>query len=942
MKTTTRLLKPFTLTSLAALLTLSIARAADNLPPGKITDLGVEQPTSTSITLTWTAPGNDGYTGTAVAYEIRKANTKITAETWSRATVVPNPPAPAVAGSAQAMSISGLAAGQRYWFAIKASDGTNTSVLSNCAANQLSDINDADIIVFNQYVTSGRDREITRIIQPDVNLRGVADWVGTVPLLRGYDGMMPGIQRLQKDGVRIGYMVASNFLDINEALPPGITLSAISNEKLTKFGPSIRYLLLNNSTAKEYLIYKLKKAVDLNLDLFEIDSANGWSSQDVDDISAQIRDYAMKTKGKKVYFYVNGPPRLGCDLFMDGVKKGFGNNIPAYLKAYQSVLPRPAVQIGDFNSPNGMGGYPEDKTIWPQFTRSQAAQALAGGCRPAEVASCFEELKLFNFNALTAQLNNFKFIRENAELFRNLTHTTPSTLRASVAHVHMSAFTLARRTFVHVVNDHRKEAKQNKEPQSDFTIEVSVNGTVTNVGMTAGNIPMEWAARGAYTGPRKYTALAFAQRDGIVTITVPDQHYYSTIAIDVTPVTPPTLSVSADNVFVSTFGQEQRTIVHVVNGNWNEAAKTMVPQTNFTVKVSVNGAIKAVTMTTPDKKYDERLTSPAYTYRDGIATIRVPALEYYNVIVIDKGAVFRPIYSLGEMAFPFHRINSLPVNNTYKLVALPTEGHQQQVDWRVNGIAGGNATYGTIDADGLYAAPSTVPRGGTVAIQAVSKDDRRIHQAISLTIVPALSANWRETFESDALGSFPHAWDAPEGKGLDVQVGSDQGLKVLHNYSPSPTLAGSGEMVVSGDARWTDYSYSFDVKQVKDRYNAFDQRRRGVYVGAVFRYQDYANYWQYRLCLDDTLRLYRTVNGKQEEVGTGVPVPFPATGTSVNFMVTVAGTTATALIDHVKMRSDAITGTRGGIGISFKGTMSYYKNISVSSVSRGAPQRRLK
>ena len=744
----------------------SAVQAADNLPPGKITDLGVEQPTSTSIRLTWTAPGNDGHTGTAVSYEIQSASKKITAETWSHAALVANPPAPAAAGTAQSMTIGGLTAEQRYWFAMKTSDGANTSVLSNCAANQISDINDADIIVFNQYVTSGRDREITRIVQPDVNLRGVADWVGSVPLLRGYDGMMPGIERLQKDGTLIGYMVASNFLNINEILPPGITLAEISNETSTKFGTQIRYIKLNNSTAKAYLIYKLKKGVDLGFDLFEVDSANGWSSQNVDDISTQIRDYALKTKGQKVHFYVNGPPRLGCALFMDGVKKGFGNNIPAYLEACQSVLPRPAVQIGDFDSPTGMGGYPADKTIWPQFTRSQAAQALAGGCRPAEVASCFEELKLFNFNALTAQLNNFKFIRENAELFRNLTYTTPSTLTASVAQVHLSAFTLAGRTFVHVVNDHRKEVEGNKAPQSAFTIQVSVSGTVTKVGMTAGNIPMGFAERGEYKGPRRYTNLAYTQRDGIATITVPDQHYYSTIAIDFTPIKPATLSVSAGNVYVSTFSQERRTIVHVVNGNWNEAAKTMVPQANFTVRVSVNGAISGVTMTTPDKKYDERLTSPAYTYSDGIATITVPTLEYYNVIVIDQGADFRPMYSLGEMTFPFHRIGSLPVSNTYKVVALPTEGHQQQVDWKVNDIAGGNATYGTIDADGLYTAPSTVPSGGMVAIQAVSKDDARIQQAISLSIIPALSTNWRETFESDAIGSFPHAWDAPKGKAL--------------------------------------------------------------------------------------------------------------------------------------------------------------------------------
>jgi hypothetical protein len=43
------------------------------------------------------------------------------------------------------------------------------------------------------------------------------------------------------------------------------------------------------------------------------------------------------------------------------------------------------------------------------------------------------------------------------------------------------------------------------------------------------------------------------------------------------------------------------------------------------------------------------------------------------------------------------------------------------VNWQVNGVAGGNATFGTISASGLYSAPSALPSPATIAVKAISQ-----------------------------------------------------------------------------------------------------------------------------------------------------------------------------------------------------------------------------
>jgi hypothetical protein len=58
----------------------------------------------------------------------------------------------------------------------------------------------------------------------------------------------------------------------------------------------------------------------------------------------------------------------------------------------------------------------------------------------------------------------------------------------------------------------------------------------------------------------------------------------------------------------------------------------------------------------------------------------------------------------------------------------------QTVNWEVNGVAGGNATFGTIDTSGNYAAPATLPSPPTFNVTAVSQADTSKSGNASVTI----------------------------------------------------------------------------------------------------------------------------------------------------------------------------------------------------------------
>jgi hypothetical protein len=85
-----------------------------------------------SVTLRWTAVGDDSLSGTAAAYDLRMADSPITPSNWSTATALSELPVPLASGTPQQVTVRGLTLGSTYYFALRVRDDAgNWSGVSN-------------------------------------------------------------------------------------------------------------------------------------------------------------------------------------------------------------------------------------------------------------------------------------------------------------------------------------------------------------------------------------------------------------------------------------------------------------------------------------------------------------------------------------------------------------------------------------------------------------------------------------------------------------------------------------------------------------------------------------------------------------------------------------------------------------------------------------------
>lgn len=108
----------------------------DTTPPAAIDDLlAVPGDNSGEIRLTWTAVGDDGNSGTAAAYMVKRSSSAITAGNWTSATTVDLAPSPAEPGESETMTVPNLSPGVTWYFAVRALDEVpNEGPLSNNAS----------------------------------------------------------------------------------------------------------------------------------------------------------------------------------------------------------------------------------------------------------------------------------------------------------------------------------------------------------------------------------------------------------------------------------------------------------------------------------------------------------------------------------------------------------------------------------------------------------------------------------------------------------------------------------------------------------------------------------------------------------------------------------------------------------------------------------------
>lgn len=98
------------------------AGPADVTPPAQIDDLSARAAGDGVALLAWTAPGDNGYTGRAERYLLRRHDTVITLATWDSAEVVPGLPVPSPAGARDSVRVTGLRTDWVHHFAIRAID----------------------------------------------------------------------------------------------------------------------------------------------------------------------------------------------------------------------------------------------------------------------------------------------------------------------------------------------------------------------------------------------------------------------------------------------------------------------------------------------------------------------------------------------------------------------------------------------------------------------------------------------------------------------------------------------------------------------------------------------------------------------------------------------------------------------------------------------------
>lgn len=122
------------------------------------------------------------------------------------------------------------------------------------------------------------------------------------------------------------------------------------------------------------------------------------------------------------------------------------------------------------------------------------------------------------------------------------------------------------------------------------------------------------------------------------------------------------------------------------------------------------------------------------------------------------------------------------------------------VTWSVNGVPGGDATFGTISASGLYAAPTTIPAANTVAIRATSTAYPDKWAEATLTITQPAVQVWSTSpssvpaganFTISLNGSNFHAGSVVHLNGAPLPTTYFSATKVTATSSAPAALAGT-------------------------------------------------------------------------------------------------------------------------------------------------------
>ncbi len=296
----------------------------DATAPATISDLRMTSLSSSSITLAWTAPGDDGSIGTASSYNMRYSASPITSSNFSSATVISNSPQPKAAGGSESLSISGLNfSSTEYYFAIKTTDNMgNVSLISNVISSYSLD-SDGDGLSDGSELKSGTNPNVTD-----------SDGDGMNDLYESIAGTNP----LNASSVS-AYLFKDDFNDGNtngwsaSGATNNIVWSATTNALVSRAVGSGGYgfitTSLNLASVNNFVIsYDVTFSSDsdgwggvvINKHLDVNAYRSGWRDGPYEGLSGTYKWYAGMSKGVKhrvLIFIKKGSPYYTSDLYID-------------------------------------------------------------------------------------------------------------------------------------------------------------------------------------------------------------------------------------------------------------------------------------------------------------------------------------------------------------------------------------------------------------------------------------------------------------------------------------------------------------------------------------------------------------------------------------------------------------------------------------------------
>ena len=251
----------------------------------------------------------------------------------------------------------------------------------------------------------------------------------------------------------------------------------------------------------------------------------------------------------------------------------------------------------------------------------------------------------------------------------------------------------------------------------------TVTGTAnTAVTFTLSGANCSGATCGTITAGGLYTApLTPPSPNNTVSVTatsVADNTKTATATVTVTPSV--SVTITPLTAFLNTLQMQQFTAT--VTGTMNTA-----------VTWSVNGVVGG-DVTAGMISLSGQYTAPASTPTP--ATVTVTATSAFDTTKSAAAMVTITTPAVGVLVTVFPQSKNLPAGRTQQFRAHVIRSNNPTVTWAVNGIAGGNAMVGTIDATGLYtppAAPAALPMA--IMVRATSQADPTASMTVNATVV---------------------------------------------------------------------------------------------------------------------------------------------------------------------------------------------------------------